>query len=140
MHDLARKQEWRRRALLETYGRISPAMERVLKMQESVDRAREKVGDPAFDRDARTRFWVGFWQYFVAASILFTLAILSFPVLYPLNALAAGASFITISLVATHFLRKGWICAACGVTSVARLPVYCLQCGETYLLHGQANG
>lgn len=45
MHDLARKQEWRRRALLERHGRITPAMEKVLKMDESVDQAREKVGE-----------------------------------------------------------------------------------------------
>jgi len=136
MHDLAQKQEWKRRALLVRYGRITPAMERILKMDESVDHAREKVGDPTFDRDARRRFWLRFWQHFVAASILFTLAIVSFPVLYPLNELAAFASVVTISLVAAHFFRKSWTCAACGGPFVARLPIYCVRCGETYLFHG----
>jgi hypothetical protein len=136
MHDLARKQEWRRRALLERYGRITPAMEKVLKMDESVDQARGKVGDPAFDRGARRRFWLRFGQYFVAASILFMLAIVSYLFVYPLNELAAFASVVTISLVAAHFFGKSWTCAACGGPFVVRFPIYCVRCGETYLFHG----
>ncbi|MDP3585473.1 MAG: hypothetical protein Q8R61_10140 [Thiobacillus sp.] len=136
MHERSHKQYWMRRALLETYGQITPAMEKSLKRREAVEQAREKVGDPTFDHDARRRYWVGFWQSLLAGSAAGTLAVVSYAFLRALNeTVALVSTMLLLSIAAYLFFWKSRTCGACGGKFIYRFPIYCIECGETYLFH-----
>lgn len=136
MDEHSDKQYWTRRALLETYGRIIPAMEKHLERREVVEQTREKVGDPVFDRDARRRYWVGYWGRLLAGAAIGILAVVSHGFIRVLSEPVAFVSMAFLLLIATYlFVWRSRTCGACGGKFVNRFPIYCIECGETYLFH-----
>lgn len=129
------EQEWKRRALLNKYGKISPAMEKILKRDESIALARSNVGTPDFDQAARTLFWSRFRKYIFTAALMLVLAFVSFFMIQPLYELAGIVVFAVTVFIALFVYGKGWTCTACWGIRVNRLPAYCTECGETYLFH-----
>ena len=131
------KQYWMRRALMETYGQISPAMEKQLERREVLECAREKVGDPAFDRASRRRYWAEYWRRLLVGTAVGVLAVVAFVYVRALSEPVALVILMILLflMVAYLLLFKPQTCGACGGTFINRLPIYCLECGETFLFH-----
>lgn len=131
------KQYWMKRALMETFGQISPAMEKQLERRKVLEHARDKVGDPAFDRASRRRFWAEYWRRLSVGTAFGVLAFVAFVYIRALSEPVALVVFLILVflIVAYLTLYKPQACGACGGTFINRLPVYCLECGETYLFH-----
>lgn len=137
MDELPDRQYWKRRALLETYGKISPAMEKQLERDKDLEHAREKVGDPVFDRAARRRYWVEYWGRLVFGTAIGVLAVFSYIFVRVVSepAALAIAVLLLFLMVVYLFVLRPQTCGACGGSFINRFPIYCLQCGETYLFH-----
>ena len=137
MNEHSDKQYWMRRALIETYGKIPPAMEKQLERDKGLEEAREKVGDPAFDRAARSRYWVEYWRRLLFGIAIGVLAVVSYIFVRVLSEPAALtiAVILLLLIVAYLLFLRPQTCGACGGCFINRFPIYCLQCGETYLFH-----
>lgn len=136
MDEHSHKQYWMKRALLETYGGITPAMEKSLERREVVEQTREKVGDPVFDRDARRRYWVGYWGHLLAGAVIGILAVVCYVFIRVLSEPMALVSMAFLLSIATYlFVWRSQTCGACGGKFINRFPIYCIECGETYLFH-----
>lgn len=136
MDEYSDKQYWKRRALIETYGQISPAMEKQLERDKDLELACEKVGDPVFDRAARRHYWIAYWRRLLFGTAIAVLAVVSYVYIRVLSEPGALAiSVLLLLIVVLLYLLKPQTCGACGGRFIKRFPIYCLQCGETYLFH-----
>lgn len=136
MYGHSDKQYWKRRALLETYGQLSPAMEKHLERDKVLEQAREKVGDPEFDRAARRRYWVEFWGRLLFGTAIGALAIVSYVFIRVVSEPVALAVTVLSLMFSVYLLfLRPQTCGACRGVFINRFPIYCLQCGETYLFH-----
>jgi hypothetical protein len=63
-------------------------------------------------------------------------AVVSYGFIRALSEPVALVSMAFLLLVATYLLVwRSATCGACGGRSINRFPIYCVECGETYLFH-----
>ena len=103
--------------------------------REVVTRAREQVGDPSFDRDARKRYWSRLWRYSLVGVGFLVICIFGYAYTAAFSEVVAVGVSVTAFLLSIYVLANSRVCGACGGQVSTKLPVYCHECGQTYIFH-----
>jgi hypothetical protein len=90
-------------------------MEKQLERDKDLEQAREKVGDPVFDRAARRRYWAEYWGRLLFGAAIGVLAVVSYIFVRVLSEPAALAIAVLLSLwiVLYLFILRPQTCGAC---------------------------
>lgn len=100
-----------------------------------IENIRHKVGEQVFDSESRKRYWMRLAAFSFFGFGLIALSILSFEYTYPLNEWIGIFSSLVLAVMAVYSIGNSRVCGACEGSVTNRFPIYCVDCGQTYLMH-----